>query len=314
MTDVVVQLVLDELVIFGKTPPERFQTLLKSMNSFQRRQVMLSTIRIISNRHLYAVMPGADATAARKDICACAALLQCVLADETIMTDLTNYLCSTPCDISLTRVAIAALPQTHVERLLQKLWEQFGDKLHIQHDPILLQESTARLLLLSAGYIHRAEPMSVFMHARSSIHSNAITNRLGSSSPRVRMLGMFVGTAISQLVDKDKSARMDFELEGTDAEEAEEWKKLVYVEDQPGSVSELKRERKEGHEKVITIKPKKAPPVKPAPQTKKPMIVEVLDDEEEDDDLVPYAKPDSDQEDEDEDATLVQRNKPKAPV
>lgn len=277
---------------------------------------MLATVRIITNKHLSAVIPSAEATTARTDIGASAALLRCVLADEMTMTDLTNFLCSTPCDISLTRVAIAALPLAHVDKLLQRIWEQFGDKLHIQHDPILLQESNARLLLLSAGYIHRAEPMSVFMHARSSMHSNAITNRLGSSSPRVRMLGMFVGTAISQLVDKDKSARMDFELEGADAEEVEEWKKLVYVEDKPSSVSELRRSRSEKQENIITVKLRKALPIKSLPtQAKKPMIVEVLDDEDDDDDdLVPYAKPDSDQEDEDEDATLVQRNKPKAPV
>jgi telomere length regulation protein len=42
--------------------------------------------------------------------------------------------------------------------------------------------------------------------------------------------------------------------------------------------------------------------------------MEVLDDSEEDDDLVPYAKPDSDPEDEDEDPTMINRDKPKAPV
>ena len=42
--------------------------------------------------------------------------------------------------------------------------------------------------------------------------------------------------------------------------------------------------------------------------------MEVLDDSEDDDDLIPYAKPDSDPEDEDEDPTLINRDKPKAPV
>jgi telomere length regulation protein len=46
-------------------------------------------------------------------------------------------------------------------------------------------------------------------------------------------------------------------------------------------------------------------------------IIELVDDDvvdEDDDDILPYAKPDSDPEDEDEDPTLVERNKPKAPV
>ncbi|MBE3111582.1 MAG: hypothetical protein IMZ46_13940 [Acidobacteria bacterium] len=44
------------------------------------------------------------------------------------------------------------------------------------------------------------------------------------------------------------------------------------------------------------------------------MIIEEVDTSESEDDIVPYAKPDSDAEDSDDDATLVRRDKPKAPV
>lgn len=47
--------------------------------------------------------------------------------------------------------------------------------------------------------------MNVFMTARSSTHTGAISERLSSSSPKARFLGMVVGTAISQLIDKEGS-------------------------------------------------------------------------------------------------------------
>jgi telomere length regulation protein len=150
------------------------------------------------------------------------------------------------------------------------------------------------------------------MHARSSLHTNAMTNRLGSSSTRVRLLGMFVGQAISRVVDKTKEGRMDFELEGAEAEEAELWASLLDINDKPGSLSILRRPSSKSDELVPTMKPKKVKSARQLQPTKS-KIIEILS-ESEDDDLKPYSKPDSDPEDSDEDATLVQRNKPKAPI
>jgi telomere length regulation protein len=48
--------------------------------------------------------------------------------------------------------------------------------------------------------------------------------------------------------------------------------------------------------------------------TSEAMAVEEIHEAGGDDDIPGYAKPDSDEEDEDEDPTLVQRNKPTAPV
>lgn len=240
------------------------------------------------------------------------------MADASHIADnLCEHLISTPCNIYLARAALAALSLEHIEKLLHKVWEQFGDKLHIRHDTVLQQESTARILLLCVGYVHRAEPMSIMMHARSSLHSNAISNRLGSSSTRVRLLAMFVGEAVSELVDKEKASRMNFELEGDEVAEAALWKKLVYIEDKPSSIKML--DSRDGNTKAQSnaVRPKKTITAKKE-KSARPMIVEVVDDGEEDDDddddLIPYAKPDSDVEDSDEDATLVQRNKPKPPV
>jgi len=124
---------------------------------------------------------------------------------------------------------------------------------------------------------------------------------------------MFVGESVSEIVDKEKGSRMNFELEGDEAREAAVWKKLMFIEDKPGSIKELSSGTSKPAQQIVTIRSEKKVPAKKEKPTK-PMIVEVVDDEDEDDDLVSYAKPDSDAEDSDEDATLVQRNKPKAPV
>jgi len=124
---------------------------------------------------------------------------------------------------------------------------------------------------------------------------------------------MFVGEAVSELVDKEKGSRMNFELEGDEAVEAGLWKKLVQIEEKPGLIKDLASQSSKPRQRGVNIKPEKILTAKKE-KAVKPMIVEVLDDEEEDDNLVSYAKPDSDTEDSDEDVTLVERNKPKPPV
>lgn len=313
MLDTLVHTVLEHL-ISGQMQQQLYQCLIASLTSYEQRHVLLSTLRIISTNYLPSSISSESQIVGSSSISASSALLKYLLnGSPQLGDDLCNYLTSTPSSIYLARVAIAALPLEQTEKLLQKVWEQFGDKLHIRHDPILQQESTARLLLLCMGYIYRAEPMSILMHARSSLQSNAMSNRLGSSSARVRLLAMFVGEAVSELVDKEKGSRMNFELEGDEAVEAGLWKKLVQIEEKPGLIKDLASQSSKPRQRGVNIKPEKILTAKKE-KAVKPMIVEVLDDEEEDDNLVSYAKPDSDTEDSDEDVTLVERNKPKPPV
>jgi telomere length regulation protein len=308
-----VKLLLDELIVQEKIEAHQFNTLIKLLTTYEQRQFLLSTLRVMSSKYLMTVSEAAESNS----ISACSTLLRCLLDENTtIADDLCDYLYTTPCSMALARVAISALDIQHVEKLLHRVWESFGDKLHIRHDSILQQESTARLLLLCAAYVHRAQPMDLFMHARSSIHSNAMSNRLASSSPRLRLLAMFVGEAISQLVDKDKKTKMIFKLDGADGQEGELWRELVFIVDKPKTVSLLRATSRSEARPVGTAKLPKAIPTRKAKEAKpiKSKIVEVTSEPDEDDDLVPFAKPDSDPEDSDEDATLVQRNKPKAPV
>jgi len=126
---------------------------------------------------------------------------------------------------------------------------------------------------------------------------------------------MVVGEAISGLVDKAEK-KLDFHTEETNLDEGKWYKGLVGIYDNIGQIDKLRLEDQ-------TPKPKAARPIKTqAMPERRPVgrqptqgfIIEEIEDESEDDDLVPYAKPDSDAEDSDEDPTLVRRDKPKAPV
>jgi telomere length regulation protein len=127
---------------------------------------------------------------------------------------------------------------------------------------------------------------------------------------------MAVGEALSALVDKGDK-RLNFKMEETGQEEGKWYKGLTGVSDEVGSLITLldaqtavpPPRKREALQKPVVTRPATRPP-----QTG--FIIEELSDEEgpEEDDIVPYAKPDSDPEDSDEDATLVRRDKPKAPV
>lgn len=171
-----------------------------------------------------------------------------------------------------------------------------------------------------AGIIHRNDAQQLSTIARSSLYLSAISNRLAASSTRASLLGMIVGTAISELVDS-KEKRMNFSTEEVDSTEGQWYRSLTQLTDTVGSISDLKpsassssgtsssssRNRsKSGETSRLSIR---------TGSTSKIISIEELDNSEsEDEDLVKYEKPDSDPSDSEEDATLVQRNRPVAPV
>lgn len=176
------------------------------------------------------------------------------------------------------------------------------------------------MLLLSAGYIHKLAPIKLTLSLRSSAYLNAISNRIGASQSRARFLGMVVGEALSGLVH-GKETKLDFKMDEMDTEEARWYKSLVHIPEKTDSLDSFKdifalrkdtstpKPTKTAHTKTPVPRPGKIPPQSGF------IIEEVEDDEDdEDSDLVPYAKPDSDVDDSDDDPTLINRNKPKAPV
>ena len=127
-----------------------------------------------------------------------------------------------------------------------------------------------------------------------------------------------MGTATSELVDpKDK--RMTFSAEEVDNIDGKWYRSLINISDAIGGPSDLKVSSSvsttSGNVAKEITRSAKTVASKPAPSSEIISIEEVSDDSgSEDEDLPTYEKPDSDEEDEDEDPTLVQRNKPTAPV
>ena len=170
-----------------------------------------------------------------------------------------------------------------------------------------------------AGYVHRGAREQLVDIARSSAYINAISSRIAASLDHARFLGMVVGASVSNLIDV-KEKRMTFSADELESPNGQWYQSLPSVKDEVGSISDLKKAvptPKRSLNKVErqrTIQPIKRD-FKPATVSKVIAIKEIEDDSlSEDDDLPIYEKPDSDPSDSEDDATLVHRNKPTAPV
>ncbi|KAH0007323.1 hypothetical protein KCU78_g11831, partial [Aureobasidium melanogenum] len=322
----------------------KLQPMLQSLQVHEQKQLLDQTFKVLSKQCLPLMSPpdfDDTMTKTPSTIAAASATIMELIEDSEAMRGHLETWLSDPAQnasesFGLRRAAVSAFAHASkgttnmledpIQDLTEKVMKRFGDNLFIKHSPILQQEACAQILLLLAGYAHRAQPMSLFIMARSSAHLNGMSNRLNSSSLRARFLGMIVGMAISNLVDKPGS-KMNFDIDDLKTAEGKWYQRLVKVDDEIGDHTKIKEvfgankvterdsvttSRPRSTKKPAQAKPKPKPIIQEEPQG--PRIMEVLDDSEEDDDLVPYAKPDSDPEDEDEDPTMITRDKPKAPV
>ena len=179
----------------------------------------------------------------------------------------------------------------------------------------------AQTSLMLAGYSYRQDPKALVDLSRSSVYLNAISNRLAASSPRARFLGMALGNAVSELVDS-KDKRMVFSTEELSSLDGQWYTNLTKVNDAIGLIKDLKPVEASfakslgKRSRPVTRKAESTKLTKPTNTSSKIISIEEINDssESESEDLPMYEKPDSDPSDEDEDPTLVQRNKPTAPV
>ncbi|KAL8897478.1 MAG: hypothetical protein Q9192_002554 [Flavoplaca navasiana] len=226
-------------------------------------------------------------------------------------------------DLRPRRAVIAALAED-LDTLKSTVTESlrtFGDKLYIKHAPVLHQEGMTENLLLLIGYTHRKIPLYVAEMARSSPYLNSISNRLAAASHRVSLLGMYLGTAMSRLVDPLEK-RMNFGSEEMISPQGQRYLSLTDIQDPLGSTDNLRRKEVKSEMSIRAVETSAIRDNKPkegngkvSTGSKIISIEEVGDETEpEDEDLPLYAKPDSDASDSDEDPTVIERNKPTAPV
>jgi len=325
-----VEAIMQDL-IFKRQNPTGLQNLLARLQSQEQakfiHQALHSTSRMLD------LKAGLESTDQNTRISHLASLMAAIVGDSKQLSErLIDWLSDpTKCSsesLPSRRAAFAVVSTNEdcIETILDSNMKLFGESLFVKHAPMVHQDTCAENLLVAAGILHRVQPMSVFVLARSSTHMTGTSNRLNSSSVHARVLGMCVAMAISTLVDKD-GQKMNFDIEDVKTEEAKSLMGLINVSDRISQLSDA----------VAYINGPKPQPAglatRPSTETEKPKInsgtksritemdhansgprvIEILSDDE-GDDLVPYSKPDSDPEDDDDDPTLVNRNKPRAPV
>ncbi|KAL5364556.1 telomere length regulation protein-domain-containing protein [Aspergillus floccosus] len=200
--------------------------------------------------------------------------------------------------------------------LFTKSLKQSNDKFYIKHAPLRSQEANTQVILLAAGSLKRLNHWAIKELGHSGVFLNTVSNRLAASSTKARFLGMIIGTAVSRLVEKP-GKEMKFGLDEMESEEALWYLSLLEVNDSIGSLESLRAPQ---NLPTLQKSATKTPPASTTrQQTAKIVSIEEIDDaatelSDDEDDLIPYEKPDEDPSDSDDDPTLIQRNKPTAPI
>ena len=177
----------------------------------------------------------------------------------------------------------------------------------------------AHTILLAVGYLKRQNPASLHHDPVPSLIMHSTSNRLASSVPHNRLLGMLVGTGMSRSID-ELSKALKFDIEEMNSAESKEMLGLLEVQDSIGTLDQLKKQNETLSESKAVPKKQKTSTSKLKQQAKAGQSSRILSIEEvstssdDEDDLVPYQKPREDPEDSDEDPTLINRDKPRAPL
>ncbi|KAL2870621.1 telomere length regulation TEL2 family protein [Aspergillus lucknowensis] len=330
-TDQLVREVFSGLLV-SQSLTDQYTTLFNHLRWTEQLATLEAIFRDIEKNYFLAESFHGNDMASNQSVDAIAALCSVILSkraslESQLIDWLSNGQGGSIQTTALRRALIVNLAhrQDMIATLLTRSLERSADKLYIQHAPMKSQEANTQTVLLTAGYLHRLNAAEMKNIGRTSVFLNAVSNRLAAASTRARLLGMIIGTAISQLIEEPGKA-MRFDLEDMESSEAEWYLSLVQIEDNIGPLDLIKSREHivtewtqrpiKGPISVNTSRPSK----NPSQGAAKIVAIEEIDDsfgdedEDEDEDLIPYEKPDEDPSDSDDDPTLVQRNKPTAPV
>lgn len=214
-------------------------------------------------------------------------------------------------NIALRRAIILALPSGSRYSIARECIDQWADQLYIRHASTIVQECLTESILLLCAYLPIQELTAV---SKSRALMEGISNRLESTSDRIRFLGMILGEAISAQVIADEKKRLTFGVPDTQAEEAQWWKSLIEIEDTVCDFDQLHagtvEQPDDDNDGGISNLNSKTDQLEISEMIKDDYVVS-SDDEDE---FPPMRVPDSDDEDSDEDPTLVDREKLRPPV
>ncbi|KAJ9502393.1 telomere binding protein [Exophiala xenobiotica] len=301
--------------------------LLQSLPSYDQRALFDTILRDLARRFLHSNLNVEDQetmTLSMPAVGGVAAMVKgLVQNNQVLQAHLTHWLTSTNGEyaglgLGVRRAVTATLSsdQDKLQAILEKSLEIFGNKLQMQQDPILQQEVI--------GHLDRLSHESIKQISSSSSFIRMVSSRLSASVPRAQFLGMVVATAMSRMVDKPGKV-IDFAVEEIEGGEAQQWLDLPTVQDEVGSSDDLAKpmtiaQRREATQRTLKSSRRRPVPATPPAHSAKVMAIEELSasedssNDEDDPELRPYARPDSDPSDSEDDPTLINRNKPSAPV
>ncbi|KAE8319412.1 telomere length regulation protein-domain-containing protein [Aspergillus transmontanensis] len=314
-------------LLINETLQERYGSLFDTLRPMEQLAVLEATFREVEKKYFLALIDQSNEAILGQRVNGVAGLCSSIIGErEHIKAQLLDWLSKgqggSIQTIGLRRALLASFTdqKESMRTLLKKSLEQSSDKFYIKHAPIVSQEANTQVLLLAAGYLKRLNSNAIVEIGRSSAFLNTVSNRLAASSSKARFLGMIIGMSISQLIEQPGKA-MKFDLEEMEGDEALWYFNLVNTQDSVGSFKSIvptdsvtKSQQPAKSSSTSATATRKSPPLR----TAKIVAIEEIESEneesEEDEDLIPYEKPDEDPYDSDEDPTLVQRNKPTAPV
>ncbi|KAE8352543.1 telomere length regulation protein-domain-containing protein [Aspergillus coremiiformis] len=323
-TDFLAREIYTGLLING-TLREQYNSLFDKLRPIEQTTVLEATFRDVEKQYFVTLIDESNEVVLNKLVNGVAALCSIIIGErQHIQSQLLDWLSKgqggSIQTIGLRRALLAnfADQKESMTTLLRMSLEQSSDKFYIKHAPIVSQEANTQILLLAAGYVKRLDSSAIMEIGRSSTFLNTVSNRLAASSSKARFLGMIIGMSISQLIEQPGKA-MRFDLEEMESDEALRYFNLVKVQDSVGSLESIKSPtnsipKSQKHEPDSVRTTQKQPPRR----TAKIVAIEEIESEnegdEDDEDLIPYEKPDEDPYDSEEDPTLIKRNKPAAPV
>lgn len=125
----------------------QYQALAAQLVRFQQRQFLNSVLGLIMKKLIPAQSFGFenDTTDNKLSIARSSAMLQTLVSIENsgYQEHLSSWLTrGTSAPFALFRASLAVLPEDETETVLQKSWEQFGDKLFVRHGPVIQQEGS----------------------------------------------------------------------------------------------------------------------------------------------------------------------------
>ncbi|EIT77063.1 telomere length regulation protein-domain-containing protein [Aspergillus flavus] len=313
-------------LLVNETLRERYGSLFDTLRPMEQLAVLEATFREVEKKYFLALIDQSNEAILGQRVNGVAGLCSSIIGErEHIKAQLLDWLSKgqggSIQTTGLRRALLASFTyqKESMTTLLKKSLEQSSDKFYIKHAPIVSQEANTQVLLLAAGYLKRLDPNAIMEIGRSSAFLNTVSNRLAASSSKARFLGMIIGMSISQLIEQPGKA-MKFDLEEMEGDEALWYFNMVNTQDSVGPLESIMPTDSASKAQ----QPAKSSPTsaratrKPPPRTAKIVAIEEIvsenEEPEENEDLIPYEKPDEDPYDSDEDPTLVQRNKPTAPV